>query len=318
MRAQEEEDSVLPYVALSVGPLGKEVSTMITHLSAVGYFRRIKTGRNPLKDMTRVQLMLKGLRRTAGPAKRKLPCSLEDLRALKGLLNLKDPDQIILWDSILLGWFFMLRMSEFLVNDDKNKPAGRHPLHVEDIEPLCQGTSTTWGDHVDEISIRISGSKTDWLNQGCVRSHTQVKRGAPNDDICVVSALKLLRKEFPAKFSKRRDVPFATWRDGAAIKPAAVTAILRAAVKQAGDENPMEFSLHSLRAGGATALYRATRDIDLVARFGRWRSKCISVYLWESHQIYEGLGTAMVTGGHMLHQVKKTKPPDIGPERVIA
>ena len=32
-----EEDSILSYVALSVGPMGKEVSTMITHLSAIWY-----------------------------------------------------------------------------------------------------------------------------------------------------------------------------------------------------------------------------------------------------------------------------------------
>ena len=165
---------------------------------------------------------------------------------------------------------------------------------------------------MDEVSIHIAGSKTDWVNQGCVRSHTQAKQGAPNDDICAVRARKLLHKEFPAKFSKRGDVPFATWRNGTDIKPADVTAILRAAVTKEGNDNTGLFSLHSLRSGGATALYRATRDIDLVARFGRWRSKCISVYLWGSHKLYEGLGAAMVTGGHVLHQVKRTLPPDTG------
>ena len=92
--AVEEEDSVLSYVALSVGPLGKEVSTMVTHLSAIGFFHRIKYGPNPLNRMSRVQLMLKGLKREKGPTNRKLPITVEDLRALKGLLNLKDPDQL--------------------------------------------------------------------------------------------------------------------------------------------------------------------------------------------------------------------------------
>ena len=77
-----EEDSASPYVALPVGPLGKEVSTMVTHLSAIGYLHRARRGINPLTQMSRVQLMLKGLKRAKGPANRKLPASLEDLRAL--------------------------------------------------------------------------------------------------------------------------------------------------------------------------------------------------------------------------------------------
>ena len=63
-----EEDIVLCYVALSVGPLGKEVSTMVTHLSDIGYFHRVRTGCNPLVNMPRAQLMLTGFRLARGPA----------------------------------------------------------------------------------------------------------------------------------------------------------------------------------------------------------------------------------------------------------
>ena len=308
-RSSEEEDSVLSYVALSVGPLGKEVSTMVTHLSAIGFFHRIKYGTNPLNHMSRVQLMLKGLKRAQGPTKRKLPITVEDLRALKGLLNLSDPDQLCLWTTILTGWFFMLRMSEFLVTNSKHAPPGRHPLHMDDVQPLCEGRPTHWGAHVDEISVHISGSKTDRMNQGCVRSHTRVGPESPNADICVVSAFVMLFSEFPAKFSKRTHTPIATWRNGMAIPAEEVTALLRAAAASSGN-SPGAYSLHSLRSGGATALYQATHDIDLVARFGRWKSKCISVYLWGSHQFYSGLGTAMVTGGHVLHQATRGLKPD--------
>ena len=146
-----EEDSVLAYVALSVGPIGKEVSTTVTHLSAIGFFHRIRFGYNPIKDMSRVQLMLKGIRRASGHANRKLPFSAEDLRTLKGMLNLKDTDQLTLWAATLVGWFFMLRMSEFLVSDTKHAPTDRHPIYTNDLEPLCQGAPANWGDHVDEV-----------------------------------------------------------------------------------------------------------------------------------------------------------------------
>ena len=131
----EEEDSALSYVALSVGPLVKEVSTMVTHLSAIGFFHRVRIGVNPLSQMSRVQLMLKGLKRASGPTNRKLSFAIEDLRALKGLLNLNDADQACLWTCILTGWFFMLRMSELLVPNSKHTPPGRHPILMEDVQP---------------------------------------------------------------------------------------------------------------------------------------------------------------------------------------
>ena len=99
-----EEDIALSYVALSVGPLGKEVSTMGAHLAAIGYFHRVRNGVNPLTQMSRVQIMLKGLKRAKGPANRKLPFPHDDMMALKGLLNLQDVGQLIFWVSAM-GWF---------------------------------------------------------------------------------------------------------------------------------------------------------------------------------------------------------------------
>ena len=39
------------------------------------------------------------------------------------------------------------------------------------------------------------------------------------------------------------------------------------------------FLSHSLRVGGATALYQATTDIELVKRMGRWTSSAVHRYL---------------------------------------
>ena len=190
-----------------------------------------------------------------------------------GLLNLKEPDQACLWATILTGWFFMLRVGEFLSTNSKHAPPGRHPLHMEDIQPLCGGKPTAWGKHIDEVSVHISGSKTDWANHGvCKITHTRAPPGSPNDDICVVQAFVEMFEVFPAKFSKRTDRPVATWRDGSDIPPDAVKALLRAAAAESGN-SPNAYSIHSLRSGGATALYQAAHDIDLVARFGRWKSR---------------------------------------------
>ena len=192
----------------------------------------------------------------------------------------------------------MMRMSEYLVTGKET--GARHPLHTADIEPLYDGVKTEWGQHVNGVSIFISGSKTDWLNEGATRSHSRVDENSPNKHICVVRALVALHSAFPAKFANKRDTPFACWRNGGAIPAPHVASIIRASIFKQGRASD-SYSLHSLRAGGATALYRATRDIELVARFGRWRTASISAYLWESDQAMAGLSALMTQGGHTLH-----------------
>ena len=65
--------------------------------------------------------------------------------------------------------------------------------------------------------------------------------------------------------------------------------------------NPPSFSLRSLRSGGATALCRATKDIDLAERVGRWETQSISEHIWERRQMMAGLIDLMVIGGRTIH-----------------
>ena len=178
------EDSLLSYLPLSVGPLNKDMSTMITHIHGIGHLRKLRLGANPIGEMPRAQLMVRGMRRDKGPTARKLLFFVYDLKTLKNLLDLDNADRQFVWCAVLLGWFFMLRMGEILVTPNPNMGEERHPLLMRDIEPLSTGARTRWGDHVDEVSIRIAGSKTDRPNQGCVRSHTQIPRGSPNSELC--------------------------------------------------------------------------------------------------------------------------------------
>ena len=62
-----------------------------------------------------------------------------------------------------------------------------------------------------------------------------------------------------------------------------VTELLEEAAVADGFEPSMVGS-HSLRIGGACSLYHQFGDIELVRRFGRWRSSAFHVYLWESRE----------------------------------
>ena len=132
--------------------------------------------------------------------------------------------------------------------------------------------------------IHISGSKTAWLNQGRARSHTRADSSSASAAIYVVRAHAGLFDIPPGEFAKNRESAFTTWRNRERESPPTkAAALLRSAAIKNG-RNPASFSLHSLRAGGATALYCATMDIDLPARFGRWKTQRVSAFPGRSTQ----------------------------------
>ena len=90
MPFRDEGDIAIAYLSLSICPLEKGPSTTNGHLCAIGYFRKLRSGQNPLLSMNRLQLMINGMKRANGPTARKLPTAVEDLRSLKGLLDLND------------------------------------------------------------------------------------------------------------------------------------------------------------------------------------------------------------------------------------
>ena len=199
----------------------------------------------------------------------------------------------------------MLRKSEYLITD----PAAnqfftadkRRPLCNGDILPRWKGEYTDWDSPVDEVVVFLKGSKTDWLNEGTTRNHSALTESHPNAMLCMVRALKNVRRLRPAKLADKDLSPFCCWANGGPIPDTSITTVLREGAVALGI--PAErIAPHSLRAGGATALYQATGSIDLVKRMGRWKSDAVSRYIWESHQLLAGLAAKMAGSGHELHR----------------
>ena len=83
--------------------------------------------------------------RGKGATARKQPFTAHDLKMLKSVLGLTAADHLTVWRVTLIGRFFMPRMGELLASGNKNQPGDRHPLHMEDIEPLSYGGRTHTG-----------------------------------------------------------------------------------------------------------------------------------------------------------------------------
>ena len=63
----------------------------------------------------------------------------------------------------------------------------------------------------------------------------------------------------------------------------------------------LRFKSHSLRIGGASALWHATGEVEAVKRYGRWSSSAFHLYLWDSAEQAEGLSGKMVEDRATLH-----------------
>ena len=58
--------------------------------------------------------------------------------------------------------------------------------------------------------------------------------------------------------------------------------------------DPGRLGSHSLRFGGASALWARYHDAGVVKRWGRWASDTFQGYLWEGREGAAGVSTAMV------------------------
>ena len=64
--------------------------------------------------------------------------------------------------------------------------------------------------------------------------------------------------------------------------------------------DPARMGSHSLRIGGATALYKAGVDVETIKRIGRWSSSAVHAYLWDTHERQKGMAAKMVQEDGML------------------
>ncbi len=153
--------------------------------------------------------------------------------------------------------------------------------------------------------ILIQGSKTDIYNRGEARNHFAINdssRGLQRPDgfgghlppeLCVVEALKILWRHFPQRFDGGLESDEFLLRDGSnqLLSRETVQATLQTAARQLGIK--AEIGSHSLRFGGASALWAAYHDSALVRRWGRWSSDSFQGYIWEAREGARGVSEAM-------------------------
>ena len=122
------------------------------------------------------------------------------------------------------------------------------------------------------------------------------------EGLCVVEALQKFKEMAPQRFGHGSEAlkPLFRWGSGQMRKRTQVQNALQKAAKAVG--LPSErFMSHSLRIGGASALFQATGEIELVKRTGRWSSAAVQRYLHDGEVALKETARKMANVDQRVH-----------------
>eukprot|EP00435_Cladocopium_sp_Y103_P035201 s1779_g9.t1 len=285
MYSRAEEDLILDYLVHCATNEAKAPGTIKLRLAAIRSMHLTLGYPDPLAHMPRVPLALAGLRRRFGTKERRMPVTPEMLKWLGEHLQYgRSQEASLLWGALVLGFFFLLRASEYL---DVGYQDPKRGLRGSDITLKLNGKALSLErlSEADEVTILVRGSKTDIYNRGQVRNHFRT-----SERVCVVKAMVNLFHQFPQRYQGGSEAEELLFRslDDRPIPRAAIQALIERAAKGLNLPNG-DLGTHSLRFGGASALWAQYQDTALVKRWGRWSSDSFQTYIWEARETAKGV-----------------------------
>ena len=283
-RPDEWEDELCEFYAHMGHTMGYSWSYCHSMLYAIRRVHRLARINLDLRDdaMPLLSMLRKGLKRKCGAPKRKIPVTKKLMLEVyvRGGLDLESYDGALTWFAILMGFYFLLRSSEYL------RKGGE-----VDQQKCLRWRNITWainnstddappGIDCDEVVVFHEFSKNDFLGQG---TDNNIKK-CSDTRMCIPTWLNTLRRLNPAVFKESRSDEFMlTMTDGTVLPKVVIERLLKEASTRLGLD-PRLMSSHSLRAGGCTAMYNAKFDDHEIQRRGRWVSNCWKIYAWSSRR----------------------------------
>ncbi|OWY90284.1 hypothetical protein PHMEG_00041662, partial [Phytophthora megakarya] len=197
-------------------------------------------------------------------------------------LDLQQPQHRLLWGSVLVGFFFLLRRSEYLwIGQARHFYCLKHQnVFFSDVEgkPTPESKATS-------VTIGLEGAKNDQFGRGAWR--TMHASGDPV--ICPVIAVKHLN--IARRMAAYKGRYLCGNLTAATMAKAFKTTAKSIVVPEAN------YSTHSVRIGGATALLSGQASSTAIKLLGRWISNCFEQYPTQSAISTSTLSRRMV-GAH--------------------
>ena len=277
----ENENKILGFMGY-LGWLGSSSATLKQALFAIKDAHKKGGAGDPTSGMHRLWILTNAMDRQAVQRPRRLGVTpgmlvwigkkmIEPLEAER--TTPAWADCVVVVAALTTAWFFMLRAREF---SDSGGVDEESVVRGCDLKFSKEGELAPGGG-ADEVTLQFRKTKADQLAFG----ESKTLKATGKRFLCPVEALERMRGTWPQRFSATSGEgkrPLFRWASGAVLKRTEVQLLLQRAAQGVGLP-PERFLSHSLRIGGATALYQATADIELVKRMGRWSSSTVQRYL---------------------------------------
>ena len=263
-----EEQFAMQYCCALVQNRGVAIATVKNYFGHVQTRHRRKHGIKLAAGLRleRLPEMMKGLARihTTEPREIRRGVSPQDLRSgMDKLLDPRVPAHANLRAALSCALQGLMRSAEYAINPGTR---WRHDFHLNraDVKRLDDLMLVLW-IHPCKNMLHI-GDKT-----------CPLIIGAGGEYIDAVAEMRNLMKVDPSA-DKAEYTPLFRNADGSAITTDLVLAWIKKLMNSVG-ENPAQFGTHSLRIGGATALFAAGADPTVIRTMGRWSSDLYKLYV---------------------------------------
>ncbi|EGZ19617.1 hypothetical protein PHYSODRAFT_492524, partial [Phytophthora sojae] len=247
------------------------------HIRNLGYSVGLHAGHN---------MAVRGMQRLSPPPPQKQPVTMAILREIRRRCNFQSAHDRVLWGAAVMGFFFLLRQSEYLADGTKMKP---YIIQVNDVQFLStQGVLARSIDKVAAVSIKSRGSKSDQVGAGATR--TLHRSGSAW--LCPVQATWELVQN--SRMFSSNEALCATGT-GKVLAANRLAKAIKCAAAAAGAD-PLTFGTHSMGSGGATALFATGVDRLTIKLFGRWFSDAFEQYTRMNEATTRSLAEQMERG----------------------
>ena len=247
---------------------GNKHTTISGKVSAIRWQHQRLFGYCPGVD-SRHKLLMNGVKRLSDPVEKKHPVSTKMLRRIYSGLDLTRPKNQLLWGLMLLGYFFLLRRSEYFLLEGVYY---EHVLQYGDLNFYNEDEEKCSEEEATMVGMLLRGAKNN--QYGRLESRYQFKSG--DDVLCPVLAVRWIKKA-GAGFGTKQDEPVSNMGIMQGVSVGAIVKYIKMCALASG-LNPWNFSSHSLRVGGSTSLPNNQCSPLVIKLLGRWNSDCYQAY----------------------------------------
>ena len=248
--------------------IGNKHTTIGGKISAIRWQHQRLFGYSPSVD-ARHKLLMNGVKRLSVPVEKKFPVTPKMLRRIYEGLELTKPKNQLLWGLMLLGYFFLLRRSEYLKLDGVYYD---HVLKYGDLNFYNEEEEICGPEEATMVGMVLRGAKNN--QYGRMESRFQFQSG--DDTLCPVLAVRWI-KLAGTQFGTQGDMPASSMGSLNGVTVAAVVQHIKSGAVALG-LNPWNYSSHSLRIGGSTSLLNSDCNPLVIKLLGRWNSDCYQAY----------------------------------------